>query len=177
MSVIGVNNYSSALSIADLYATQSTDEVSSDTSLSVSTSSSSVSLADSLDLSKPAEIYSKLQELAKSDPEKLKEVCAKIADKLSSAAEESSGGDNKMLSDLAEKFQNVAEGGDVSQLKPPEPPSGGGRPQPPVEQYAKQQDAQLADFLNSQGSQNTSESDKDQLLSSILDEINDALAS
>lgn len=172
MSVTGVSNYSSTLKLSELYATLATNSATSSTSTnSVSTSSCAANKADTLDISKPAELYSKLQQLAESDPEKLKEVCSSIAEKLNTAAESS---DDPMLSDLAEKFQNVADGGDVSQLKPPPPPGGGGKPNG-IEQYSKQQDSKLVDFLSS--SQSGNKTDADELLSSILEEVNSALAS
>jgi hypothetical protein len=139
MSITGVSGYSSTLSLAELLATQNTDSVSSTGITSSGTSSSrSTSKCDSIDLSKPSDIYAKLEELAKTDPEKLK-----------SAAETADGPGAEMLSNLAEKFQNVSEGGDVSQLKPPEPPDFSDR-QPPIEKYSQQQDAQSAGIMGGQ---------------------------
>lgn len=171
MNISGLNNYSSTLNISSLFETETdTDDT---TSSSTTSTSSSSNRADSLDLSKPSEIYSKLQELAETDPDKLKEVCGKIAEKLKSAAESGDGQDNKMLSDLAQKFQNVADGGDVSQLKPPEPPSFSGG-QAPIDTYSKQQDTQTG-LVNSYSGNHGHGEKQDQILSSILDEINTAL--
>ena len=175
MSITGVSGYGSTYSLSKLYATQETDD-SDSTSSCTSIGSSSTRKSDSLDLSKPGEIYSKLQELAKSDPEKLKEVCANIADKLKSASESSNGRDSKMLTDLAQKFQNVADGGDVSQLKPPEPPSFGDGAQPPIDQYAGQQDAQTMQMMGHRGGHDDSGNGMQQLMSSIMDELNSAVS-
>lgn len=172
MDVSSLNSYYT-LSLSSLYGTSETD--STDDSSSLTNLTSLVNQQDSLDLSKPSEIYSKLQELASTDPDKLKEVCASIAEKLESAAESSSGNDSKMLSDLAEKFQNVADGGDLSQLKPPEPPSFSDTDG--IDQYAQQQNFKPADLMNQQGFCSSDGSNTDDILSSILDEINSALSS
>ena len=131
MSVTGVSNSSTAQSIYQLYASQLSSS-SSSTSTS-STNSTGSTKADSAHISKSGELFSKLQQLQSTDPEKFKEVCSNIAEKLKSAAEES--GDTK-LSDLAEKFQNVADGGDISQLQPPKPPASGMKPLG-IESYSK----------------------------------------
>lgn len=176
MSITGVNGCGSTYSLSKLYQTQETDDTDSADS-STSTITSSTTKSDSLDLSKPGEMYSKLQELAKSDPEKLKQVCADIAQKLKSASESDSGsGSNKMLSDLAQKFQNVADGGDVSQLKPPEPPSFGDSGQPPIDQYAGQQQAQTMQIPGQNTSQGDSGSDMDDIMSTIMNELNSAIS-
>ncbi len=98
-----------------------------------------ISGTDSAETSNPAEFVSKLQELQESDPEKFQEVVSGIADKLEAAAEdEELSSASSMLTDLAAKFRDVANGGDISQLAPPEPPANPGM-QPPEEQYAQQE--------------------------------------
>ncbi|HEX4608017.1 MAG TPA: hypothetical protein VH092_07420 [Urbifossiella sp.] len=93
---------------------------------------SSSSTGDSSQLSGPAKLFSELKELASSDPTKFKQVASDIASKLKDAAGESStdgtsstsgsGSGNSPLADLAAKFQQAADTGDVSVLQP----SGGG---------------------------------------------------
>lgn len=70
---------------------------------------------DSTKLSKPAELFAKLEQLAKADPAKAKNLFGKIADRLKS--ESSDGGDDRLAS-LAGKFAEAAKTGDVSSLQP-----------------------------------------------------------
>lgn len=71
--------------------------------------------------SKMGELMSKLQDLAKSDPDKAKAVMAKISQDLKAKAD--SSGDKRMA-ELADKFGQAAQSGDLSVLKPKE--GGGG---------------------------------------------------
>jgi hypothetical protein len=177
MSITGINSYNASQILLDLYGTQGTDNASGDIASLISTTSSSSSKNDSLQISGPAEIYSKLQELAKTDPEKLKAVCAKIAEMLRNVSDGDNGHQSKMLAELAEKFQNVADGGDVSQLKPPDPPGSSGGAQGAVDKYSQQkEEARLLEFLKSLGIRSDSGNDKKQVLASILAELNKALA-
>jgi hypothetical protein len=94
---------------------------------------------DSSEMSNPAEFFNNLKELKSSDPEKFEKVVSSIADKLEAASQdEDLSSASSMLSDLAAKFRDVANGGDISQLKPQEPPSNPGM-MPPDEQYAQQE--------------------------------------
>jgi hypothetical protein len=168
----GVYSYGSTQSLSELLGVRKVDNAFSATSQTGSVSTTD-STTDTVDISKPAQLYSKLQQLASSDPEKLKEVCSSIADELESASKSATGFDAKMYSALAGKFRSVSEGGDVSQLKPPEPPSGG--PPPGVQgAYGSQQSDPLKDMQNA-GS--TSSTNPYQLLSNILDEVDKALSS
>jgi hypothetical protein len=168
----GVYSYGSTQSLSELLGVRKVDNAFSATSQTGSVSTTD-STTDTVDISKPAQLYSKLQQLASSDPAKLKEVCSTIADQLESASKSATGFDSKMYSDLAGKFRNVAEGGDVSQLKPPEPPSGG--PPPGVQGgYPNQQSDPLKDMRSAGSSGTTS---PDELLTTILDEVDKALSS
>jgi len=175
MSINAVSSNYYSLSLSDILATQVSGTKSCGSTQSGSSVTSAIGQSESAEFSNPAMMYSKLQELAQTDPEKLKEVCAKIAEQLQSASEEQDGFQSNMLSDLAEKFQNVADGGDVSQLKPPEPPSGGGPGQGPIEKYQQQQSQSLVDMLGTQSNKKRDDG-MDSLMSSIMDQIDAALS-
>ncbi len=111
-------------------------QISSTSSAAQSASTSGVAEADSDDsaeFSSLSELFSQLEDLRSSDPEKFESLMNEIADELKSQAEDANGFDAKMLNDLAAKFEDVAAGGDLSQLMPPEPPdfAAGGPPPPP----------------------------------------------
>lgn len=142
-----------------------------DTEDSAGISSVSSAKSDSVDFSKPSEMMSKLQKLKETDPEKFKEVCNNISEKLSSTAEESG---DKMLSDLAAKFQDVANGGDISQLKPPAPPEGGQRPQG-VAAYSQNAESASANMVPPQNGQNGNHADMKSIMDSIFSEIDSAI--
>ena len=87
---------------------------------------------DSASISGPGKLFSALNELASQNPTKFKEVAADIADKLKEAAQaltggstdstgttSSVGGPGGLLTDLAAKFEQAAQTGDVSGLQPP----------------------------------------------------------
>ncbi|HEX7557000.1 MAG TPA: hypothetical protein VF338_10285 [Leptolinea sp.] len=132
-----------------------------------------VSGTDSTETSNPAEFFSKLQELQKSDPEKFQEVVSSIADKLEAAAgDKDLSSASSMLSDLAAKFRDVANGGDISQLQPPEPPANPGM-MPPDEQYAQQEQNSLNDIaFGTSTAQTTIQSKMQELFTSIFSSLN-----
>lgn len=74
---------------------------------------------DSASISGPGQLYGNLQKLLAKDPDKFKQVVTQIANQLQSAAQQE-GQDpvGQFLSKLADKFQNVANGGDLSRLQP-----------------------------------------------------------
>lgn len=131
-----------------------------------------VSGTDSTETSNPAEFFSKLQELQKSDPEKFQEVVSSIADKLEAAAgDEDLSSASSMLSDLAAKFRDVANGGDISQLQPPEPPANPGM-MPPDEQYAQQEQNSLNDIaFGTSTAQTAFQSKMQELFTSIFSSL------
>jgi len=130
-----------------------------------------ISGTDSAETSNPAEFYSKLKELQESDPEKFQEVVSSIADKLEEAAsDEDLSSASSMLSDLAAKFRDVANGGDISQLQPPEPPSNPGM-QPPDEQYAMQEQESFNDVAYGSTAQNTVQTKLQELFTSIFSSL------
>ncbi len=127
-----------------------------------------ISGSDSVETSNPAEFFSKLQELQESDPEKFQEVVSSIADQLEAAAgDEELSSASSMLSDLAARFRDVANGGDISQLKPPEPPANPGM-KPPDEQYANTEQDSLNDIAFNSTSQNSIQAKLQELFTSIF---------
>ena len=77
----------------------------------------------SVELSEPGKIFSKLQQLAESDPEQFETLMTDIADQIEEAAESATDEDqSSMLKEMAQNFRDAAESGDVSALRPPPPP-------------------------------------------------------
>lgn len=77
---------------------------------------------DSVSLSGQGQFLSKLQALQASNPQKFKTVLTQAANELQAAAKrEGNTPRGRALADLAQKFQNVANGGDISQLQPTAP--------------------------------------------------------
>jgi len=74
-------------------------------------------------ISKQGQLFSQLQQLQSSDPDKYKQLLTDAANKLSSAAQSATGGDQQFLSNLAAKFSKAADG-DLSALEPPQRSSG-----------------------------------------------------
>jgi hypothetical protein len=65
-----------------------------------------------------AQILSQLQSLQQTDPTKLKTVLSDIAKQLQVTAQQDGGSQGQSLSNLAAKFQQAAQTGDLSSLKP-----------------------------------------------------------
>jgi hypothetical protein len=114
-------------SIGGIGGTNSLPEVDGDATRAKRNSSAppAGSAAASARFSKPGELFSKLQQLAEQDPEKLKEVAGKIADSLHQAAAKT-GGAGEFLEKLAASFDEVAKSGDLADLRPKNdaPPTG-----------------------------------------------------
>lgn len=90
MSVTGINNDSSLMSLYDPYAgtTSANNTTSTDTTLAIDLPSVSAGATDSSDISRSSEFFNKLQQLKNTDPDKFKQICADIANKLKAAAQE-----------------------------------------------------------------------------------------
>ena len=131
MSVSGIQNSDCITTLLQqVYKVTST----SLTAQSISTSGvDETGNADSAEFSSLSELFSKLEDLRGSDPETFESLMNEIADELKSQAEDANEFDAKMLNDLAAKFEDVAAGGDLSRLMPPQPPdfAAGGPPPPP----------------------------------------------
>ena len=80
--------------------------------------------ADGTRLSGFGSFMSKLQSLEQSDPAKAKQVLGDIASKLSARAKEVGGTAGQHLSQLADKFQQASQTGDLSGLQPPQAQQG-----------------------------------------------------
>jgi hypothetical protein len=184
VSSVGSNNtLQSILSIL-----QSNESSSNSTSSTGSTNSSS----DSVGLSGPAQLFNELQQLASSDPTKFKEVAAQIAQQLETAAGESdsstgssssTGGVNQMLANLASKFEEAAETGNVSVLQPPSAGTGqsngvgaGSGQSLGVGMY-NQQGQMLTDLSQNSSSSSGSGTSLQSLFNSINQEVASALSS
>ena len=129
-------------------------------------------------VSKPAQLLSKLQQLQEQDPEKLKEVLAQIADALRSAAAADDSEESQFLTMLADKFDEAAKTGDLSVLQPPAPPNG-----PPPESDSSDQANSSASSSNAiakygqmSGERPKPSAEMEQLMSTILDIVNQALS-
>jgi hypothetical protein len=74
---------------------------------------------DTVSLSGQGQFLSKLQALQASNPQKFKDVLSQAASDLQTAAAQAGNtAQGQSFSNLATKFQDVANGGDISQLKP-----------------------------------------------------------
>jgi hypothetical protein len=81
--------------------------------------------AASAEISKPGELFSKLQQLLQKDPEKFKEVVGEVAHSLRDAAQKATGRGAEFLNRLADRLDQTAQTGDLSALAPKESRSGG----------------------------------------------------
>ena len=95
------------------------------TSGSTSTNASNATPSDGVDFSQVAQLFKELQKLQGTDPTEFKKVLTDAAKKLRDAAgQQSDSAAAGMLTTLADKFQQAADTGDLSVLKPPSPPVG-----------------------------------------------------
>ncbi|HEX2951403.1 MAG TPA: hypothetical protein VHV83_17810 [Armatimonadota bacterium] len=159
-SISSINSSQSLQELYELFGSQaisSTDSSEQDTLTSILSNDSEVTFSKS----KPGDVLSKLAQLKDTDPEKFKEVTANIAKELKEKAAQQSGREATMLNDLADKFEQVSEDGDLSALQPPPPPQGG-RPY----------DAQSTSTNGTAGTSNS----PDDIWTSILNEINQAIS-
>jgi hypothetical protein len=79
----------------------------------------STSSSDSTQLSPMASLLNQLQQLQQTDPNKFKSVMSSIADTLTTDAQSATGPKAKMLTDLANKFSQAAQTGQMPDLQPP----------------------------------------------------------
>ncbi len=117
MSITGITSYSQAVDMKSIFDTEVLGAVSE------ANSDNGNVLGDSLSISSPGDLLSKLSQLQESDPEAFKTLMTEIADKLETAASETDDtNEAAVLSDLASKFETAGETGDLSELQPPPPP-------------------------------------------------------
>jgi hypothetical protein len=96
------------------------------TSTTGTASSSSANTLGSAALSSFAQFLSKLQNLAKTDPTKEKSVLGDIANKLQTQAQATGGDAGQRLSQMADRFAQAAQTGDLSSLQPKTSSGGSG---------------------------------------------------
>ncbi len=129
----------------------------------------------SASISGPGQLVSELQQLQQQNPTEFQQIVSQIAKQLESAAQQAGQGQQgTLLSDLAQKFQNVANGGDLSQLLPSQPANA-------VEQTYGQSGSVLTQAASTQtsatgASSSTSGVDLKQLFQSISNEVSQALS-
>ena len=74
---------------------------------------------DSAQLSPMASLLNQLQQLQQTDPDKFKSVMSSIADTLKADAQNATGPKAQRLTDLANKFSQAAQTGQMPDLQPP----------------------------------------------------------
>lgn len=172
----GVSSINASQSLQELYQLLDLQSVGTTTQQDTLSSVSSTGTSGvSFQKSKPGEVLNKLAQLLESDPDKFKEVTAKIAEKLKEAAASATGQDAERLNSLAEKFQQASDSGDLSALQPPPPPPQGN---PYAGQSTGSNDSSMLDMLKNLPSlQNGTgaNSSMDTIWDSILSQINQAL--
>ena len=180
MSVAATQNATAIQQLLQLYGAQATGSTTLASVLAQSdTSATATTGTDSATFSKPSEIYAKLQQLMQQDPTKAKALLSQIADQLKTAAQQQTGDAATRLNDLASKFENAAQTGDLSQLKPPahhghhRPASTAASAGDQVAQYAQNESAFQAGGAANGTSGKNSMAD---LMSNILAQINSALS-
>lgn len=102
--------------------TSSIASLSSVSFASTQTTQAAASDGDTSHVSKMGQLMKQLQDLEKSDPAKAKQALTQIASKLNDAAASATGplggDDAQHLKDLAAKFSDAAQSGDLSKLEP-----------------------------------------------------------
>jgi hypothetical protein len=130
-------------------------------------------------ISRGGQFLSKLQSLKQSDPAKFKNLLTQISNQLSAAAQQAGTGttQGQFLSDLAARFQNVANGGDLSQLQAPR--SAGNRLQQAYGQGEQSSQQILYNALNNQTNGQLSATDAAirKLMQSIAEQVSQATES
>ena len=69
-------------------------------------------------MSGPSKLMSKLSQLKAADPAQFQSVVSDMAQKLKDAASQTSGPQASFLNNLSSKLSDIANGGDISELKP-----------------------------------------------------------
>jgi hypothetical protein len=106
--------------ISSLYSSPTIAGVDTASSTSNGAAANATGSAVSVDLSKPGQLFSQLQNLAQTDPTKFKEVTAEIASQLKDAAASQTGKQAAFLNELAGRFDAASQSGKMSDLKPPQ---------------------------------------------------------
>ena len=124
-----INSIGSNCGIGALDTTQAT--------ATASTAVGGAATTDSAQLSPMASLLNQLQQLQQTDPDKFKSVMSSIADTLKTDAQNATGPQAKRLNDLADKFSQAAQTGQMPDLQPPgqQPGASGHHHHHPVKSY------------------------------------------
>jgi len=137
-----------------------------------STSTTSSNPIDTVNISGPGQLLSELQQLQQTDPSKLRQVADDIAQQLQTAAQQQGQtGFGQFLTNLANKFENVADTGDASQLQSGQQVHGHGH------HHHHQTYDSTGQSVTPTSSTTSTGSPIDQLLSSIAGTVSQALQS
>jgi hypothetical protein len=82
------------------------------------TATGGTATTDSAQLSPMASLLNQLQQLQQTDPEKFKSVMSSVADTLKADAKNATGPQAQRLNDLADKFSQAAQTGQMPDLQP-----------------------------------------------------------
>jgi hypothetical protein len=118
-------------------------------------------------ISAAGKLLSNLQQLQMQNPAKFKQVVSQIASQLQTAAQQTQGPQSDLLSNLAAKFQSVANGGSLSQLQPGQLQHHHHRAQQAYGQGAQLQPQTAAGLTQLSGSQPPSSPTLQQLFTTI----------
>jgi hypothetical protein len=118
VTIMNINGVSNASSVIDIGAVSATDL----STLSTGGTDATSSPAAQASISKPGELFGKLQQLEQQDPDKFKQIVGSIADNLRSAAQQAGGQGSSFLDKLADRFDQAAQTGDLSSLQPQQSP-------------------------------------------------------
>jgi hypothetical protein len=77
-----------------------------------------IAFGDSAQISGPGKLFAELQQLQSQNPTKFTQVVSDIATQLQTAAQQATGNQANFLTNLADRFQTVANTGDLSSLRP-----------------------------------------------------------
>lgn len=112
------------MSISSITGTSATSAISSIQFQPSTATTSAPPSGDTTAMSGIAQFMSKLSSLEQSNPDQAKQVLSTIASKLNDAASSATGDQATHLKDLAAKFTQAADTGDLSGIQPPQ--GGGG---------------------------------------------------
>jgi hypothetical protein len=124
-----INSISNNYGLGSIGANQTTAAQSATTGSAIS--------SDSTQLSPMASLLNQLQQLQQNNPDQFKSVMTSIADTLTTDAKNATGPQAKMLTDLANKFSQAAQTGQMPDLQPPgqQPGASGHHHHHPVKSY------------------------------------------
>jgi hypothetical protein len=127
-------------------------------------------------ISGPGQLFANLQQLQQQNPTAFTQVVLEIASQLQAAAQQTQGRQSTFLSNLAAKFESIANGGSLSQLLP-QNQGNQNQIQRAYSNGAQTQSQGVAGFSQQGGSQSSGNSSLQQLFATISNEVNQALTS